>query len=187
MYVLKTQRLTLRPVVSGDAAALFLMRGHPEYLARAGGDPFYDIAPLRGMISGMAQGNTDGTACCLSIVLDDTVIGLVELFRLKQGTRPGRDWSLGFGLAQPFWRHGYMTEALHAALPAIYLLGAHRVVAEVGPQNQASGNLLASLGFRMEGTQREKGFWGGKNHDLISYALLRSHYEAQLDRQSTSA
>jgi hypothetical protein len=50
----------------------------------------------------VTQGNTDGSACCLVIALDKVVIGLVELFGLKQGTRPGQDWSLGFGLAQPF-------------------------------------------------------------------------------------
>jgi hypothetical protein len=50
IYDLKSQRLILWPVVSGDAAALFFMRANQEYLARAGGDPFYDIASVRRMI-----------------------------------------------------------------------------------------------------------------------------------------
>jgi RimJ/RimL family protein N-acetyltransferase len=49
-----------------------------------------------------------------------------------------------------------MTEALHAVLSAVYLLGAHRIVAEVGPQNQACGYLLSALGFKIEGNSGKK-------------------------------
>lgn len=82
---LHPQNPTTNPAAGRLGATLllsFFMRAHPEYLARAGGG-YSRTSPRCAVCSScMPQGNTDGSACCLGIALDDVVIGLVELFRL---------------------------------------------------------------------------------------------------------
>lgn len=183
MPVLRTRRLLLRPIVIADAAALFPIRNDPEYLGCADGDALADVGQLRRVLSEMAQANTAGRAVCVAIVQDGQVIGSVELFRLQSGMRSGREWSLGYGLARKYWRQGFMSEALHALLPVLYQHGANRITAEVSKDNRPSAGLLTSLGFVSEGVHREKGYWDGQFHDLVSYALLAKDYTASMGRQ----
>jgi ribosomal-protein-alanine N-acetyltransferase len=44
------------------------------------------------------------------------------------------------------------------------------------PDNAASIRVLVGLGFKMEGTMREFGFWKGSFHDMDLHALLRSEW-----------
>lgn len=186
MPVLRTRRLLLRPIVPADAIALFPIRNNPDYLGCADGDALADVAQLRRILSDMAQANTAGRAVCVAIVHDGKVIGSIELFRLQSGMRSGREWSLGYGLSRQFWRHGFMSEALHAILPLLYQHGANRITAEVSQDNRPSAGLLSSLGFVAEGIHREKGYWDGRFHDLVSYALLAKDYNAKMGRQNAA-
>lgn len=187
MPVVRTRRLLLRPIVPADAAALFPIRNDPDYRGCADGDPLTDVSQLRRVLSDMAQSNTAGRGVCVAIVLEGQVVGSVELFKLQNGMRSGREWSLGYGLSKNHWRQGYMSEALHALLPMLYQHGAHRVTAEVSRDNVPSKKLLEGLGFVAEGIHREKGYWGGQYHDLISYALLQKDYEAAMGLSMAAA
>lgn len=52
----------------------------------------------------------------------------------------------------------------------------NRIEAQVHPDNTASLALLEALGFRQEGRQREAGYWAGRHHDLLQYALLNAQW-----------
>ncbi|MFB9807103.1 GNAT family N-acetyltransferase [Haladaptatus pallidirubidus] len=50
-----------------------------------------------------------------------------------------------------------------------------RVSAQVGSVNEASIELLESLGFEHEGTLREATWFQGEYHDMLWYGLLREN------------
>jgi hypothetical protein len=52
----------------------------------------------------------------------------------------------------------------------------NRIEAQVHPDNTASLALLEALGFLQEGRQREAGYWAGRHHDLLQYALLNAQW-----------
>lgn len=52
----------------------------------------------------------------------------------------------------------------------------NRIEAQVHPDNTASLALLEALGFWQEGRQREAGYWAGRHHDLLQYALLNAQW-----------
>jgi ribosomal-protein-alanine N-acetyltransferase len=54
----------------------------------------------------------------------------------------------------------------------------NRIEAQVHPDNTASLAVLDALGFLQEGRQREAGYWAGRHHDLLQYALLNAQWAA---------
>ena len=84
---------------------------------------------------------------------------------------------LGYALARPHWRHGYMTEAVTAALAyGFERLGLHRAEAICLADNTASRCLLERMGFRLEGNAREAFLQDGSYKDLSRYALLKDEW-----------
>jgi RimJ/RimL family protein N-acetyltransferase len=60
----------------------------------------------------------------------------------------------GFHLRPPFWRQGYGEEAARAVIAhAFDVVGVAALFAGRHPDNVASGNLLAKLGFRPDGAE----------------------------------
>jgi len=61
----------------------------------------------------------------------------------------GHDIEIGYYLARQAWGRGFATELGHALVAMAFgPLGLERVVAVVRPENTASQNVLAKLGFR---------------------------------------
>ncbi|MBK4735936.1 GNAT family N-acetyltransferase [Noviherbaspirillum pedocola] len=187
MPLIRTSRLTLRPVVAGDAPALLTIHDHPTYLRYAGGDAIGTITDARVLIASMARDNTSGAGIAAAILLNGQTIGFIEMARVRCGFRPCREWSLGYGLDRRYWRCGYMREALHAMLPFAQALGAHRIRAEVRPENYPSSRLLTELGFEMEGTLRSKGHWAGQFHDLCLFVLVADDSQDRPRAQAAAA
>ena len=53
----------------------------------------------------------------------------------------------------------------------------NRITSYFRADNDATRSLIGSLGFTIEGTQREAWFAGGKYHDVISIGLLASEWK----------
>ena len=96
-----------------------------------------------------------GESCCL-VMLDraeQQVFGVINFTQITRGTV--QSCQLGYSLAQKVEGQGYMYEALMAAIDYAFSgLGLHRVMANYIPHNQRSANLLARLGFEIEGRAR---------------------------------
>jgi [ribosomal protein S5]-alanine N-acetyltransferase len=91
------------------------------------------------------------------------------------GFRPAHGSAeLGFALSKPYWRQGYMSEAVVAALGHGFgTLGLHRIEAICLAENAASRGLLEKAGFEFEGTARQAYLQAGVRKDLSRYAVLR--------------
>ena len=93
-----------------------------------------------------------GNSVCL-VITDPAateVMGVCNYTNIVRGTM--MSCQLGYALASRHQGQGIMYEALQASLDYIFAEGRlHRVMANYRPRNQRSGNLLARLGFKIEG------------------------------------
>ena len=102
---------------------------------------------------------------------DDRLLGSVGLFSWN---RQWRKCSVGYELAPEAQHQGLMREALGAVLPwGFEHMMLHRIEALIHPDNLASITLVRGLGFVEEGRLREVGRWGGQQHDMLMFSLLR--------------
>jgi [ribosomal protein S5]-alanine N-acetyltransferase len=80
---------------------------------------------------------------------------------------------LGYKLDERSQGHGYMTEALRAAIDYLFTKQRlHRIQANYMPHNQRSAAVLRRLGFTIEGTARNYLFIGGQWRDHVLTSLV---------------
>ena len=73
-----------------------------------------------------------------------------------------------------------MKEALNAIITwGFREVQLNRIEAQVHPDNAPSLAIFAALGFVKEGRQREAGYWAGRHHDLLQYALLNGQWRTE--------
>jgi [ribosomal protein S5]-alanine N-acetyltransferase len=103
---------------------------------------------------------------------DNVLVGGLVLASIRRGV--AQAGSLGYWIGQPYAKHGYMTAALRALIPAAYdVLRLHRLEAACIPTNLASIRVLEKVGFQREGYAREYLCINGTWQDHLLYARLR--------------
>jgi [ribosomal protein S5]-alanine N-acetyltransferase len=109
--------------------------------------------------------------------IDYVLLGGLSISNVRRGVSQAA--SIGYWIGLPHVGRGYMTDAVKAALPFVFVtLGLHRLEAACLPQNHVSARVLQKAGFAREGTARRylkiNGIW--QDHDL--FALLQDDARA---------
>jgi ribosomal-protein-alanine N-acetyltransferase len=180
-----TTRLTLRPPRRGDEADLFAIHSDPLVMRYFSEPPWLDPERAARQIDDDAGRFEREESFRFAIVLADTgrQIGNCTLFALH---RQNRRAEVGYALAQQYWGHGYMAEAMRALLAFAFTeLDLHRLEADIDPRNLASATLLTRLGFAREGLLRERWIVADEVSDSALYGLLRREWKALLPRDHT--
>lgn len=170
-----TERLELRPLKKEDGEDFLAIFSNPEVTR------YYEVETMTKLSEASILLDHFIAIGRLGICLkgNSRIIGSCGLFALNAEYFSA---SLGYDLARECWGRGIMTEALRALLGYGFTsLGLNRINALTYPDNAASIRVLAGLGFRMEGTMREFGFWKGSFHDMALHALLRSEWRFRKD------
>jgi RimJ/RimL family protein N-acetyltransferase len=106
---------------------------------------------------------------------DGRMIGGVGLALEEDNQRA----ELGYWIAVPFWGHGYATEAAYEIVRyGFESLHLNRIFAGHFGNNPASQRVLAKLGMRHEGCQRQHIRKWDRFVDLELYGLLRQEWKA---------
>jgi [ribosomal protein S5]-alanine N-acetyltransferase len=172
--VLETERLILREIVPGDAAALFEIFSSDDVTRFYDLATFTDISQAEQMIARMAARNAAGEAVRWGITLKD-IDRVIGTSGFNSFMRPWSRAGIGYDLAAAYWNRGYATEALRAMLHYGFVQeNLNRIEALVMPGNDASVRVLAKLGFQREGILRQYGYWKNEYWDLQMFSLLRS-------------
>jgi ribosomal-protein-alanine N-acetyltransferase len=104
---------------------------------------------------------------------DNVLVGGLVLASIRRGV--AQAGSLGYWIGARYARHGHMTAALRALIPAAFeVLRLHRLEAACIPTNMASIRLLEKVGFQREGYAREYLCINGTWQDHLLYARLRA-------------
>ena len=170
---LETERLLLRKIVPGDAAALYAIFSDDEVTRYYDLGTMTDPADAETMVRRLAARTKHGQAIRWGIVRkqDRAFVGTCGFHFQAAGFKA----EIGYDLGREHWHQGYMSEALQAMLAyGFEKLELNRIEALVMPGNEASAVLLRKLGFSEEGVLREYAFFKGRYHDLRFFSLLRS-------------
>jgi RimJ/RimL family protein N-acetyltransferase len=162
-------QIALRTLEPEDLSFLQTYRNRPDVRRPLGRDRPQNRPSLEDDFEGyMSDGVT------LLVCRDEEPVGFVALF----------DWSESSGRVEiAYWitpdnqGKGYGSEAVGLAVEyAFDERRFHKVVAGAHAHNDASRDLLESLGFQQEGRRREHVFLDGEYVDSISYGLLESEW-----------
>jgi ribosomal-protein-alanine N-acetyltransferase len=104
-----------------------------------------------------------------------TVIGNLSLAQIVKGALHA--CTLGYSLAADAQGHGYMLEAVRAAVAyAFGSLGLHRVMADYMPRNRRSAAVLRQAGFVVEGYARDYLLINGRWEDHVLTAITNQSW-----------
>jgi RimJ/RimL family protein N-acetyltransferase len=155
MATLETERLTLRPLVAGDAEAYAAMRFHPEvakWLPPAEGDP---VEAARASIARFAASWQQRRHAPWGVFLSGRLIGHAGLNFVPEFDATEVLWALH----PDAWGRGYATEVAHAALAYGFdTLGLDLIFAITLPDNVASQAVMKRLGLTYRRRVDYKGF-----------------------------
>ncbi|WP_306512810.1 GNAT family N-acetyltransferase [Variovorax sp. 54] len=174
---LETSRLTLREILESDAESLLQIHGDHEHMRWFGSDPIPNLDDARKLVATFASWRKEpvsGARWAMELKDRPGLIGTCGLFRWN---RNWRSCVVGYEIAPAHQGRGYVREALEAVITwGFREVQLNRIEAQVHPDNKASLALLATLGFLQEGHQRDAGYWAGRHHDLLQYALLKAQW-----------
>jgi ribosomal-protein-alanine N-acetyltransferase len=106
-----------------------------------------------------------------------SVIGNISLNQVQRG--PAQYCLLGYSLAAGAQGHGYMVEAVGAAVGyAFGVLRLHRVMANYMPHNVRSAAVLRRAGFTVEGYAHDYIRINGRWEDHVLTGIVNPHWKA---------
>jgi RimJ/RimL family protein N-acetyltransferase len=171
---LTTERLILRELVDDDAAAVFVWWGDPE-VQKYNAEPLRDVSQAHTFIAEMLAEYAAQKQVMWAITMraGGAVLGGVDL---HDWNRTHHRAEVGYSLARAWWGQGIASEAVRAVLRFGFgRMQLHRIEAGTIADNWRSVRMLERLGFRREGTRRERSLeWDGTYHDSAMYGLLES-------------
>jgi RimJ/RimL family protein N-acetyltransferase len=163
--MLRTGRLTLRPLAAEDTAPLARIAGDRSIADTmiSVPHPFYPEH---------AQAWVEGGAHrYFAVCLADELVGVAALRDIDPEHLLAE---LSFFVARAHWGRGIAREAGEALVRyAFDELGLNRLAAFRMTRNETSGRVLERLGFRPEGLLRQRVRKWGVFEDVVAYALLR--------------
>lgn len=177
-YPIETARLTLRPFQPDDVDDVHEYRSNPEvsrYLYDRPLNRNETVEKLEKWAK-LDELNEEGESLALAVVLNDTVIGEVDL---KWRSELHRQGEIGYIFNPRFHGFGYAREAAEALLELGFNhFRLHRIVAECDSRNERSWRLMQKLGMRREAHLRHAEFFKGEWVDSLVYAMLSQEYRA---------
>ena len=144
MIVLKTERLTLRPLAPGDAEAYAAMRYHPDVAKWLSPAPAAPVDAARAAIERYQQSWRDRGYGPWAILRDDRLVGHAGLNYVPEFGETEVLWSLH----PDAWGNGFATEAARAALDFGFRTAELGLIfAVTRPDNLASQAVMKRLGL----------------------------------------
>jgi ribosomal-protein-alanine N-acetyltransferase len=181
--ILSTQRLNLRRPRREDAPALFAIKSDPQLTAQYGQEPHPSIDTTRAWVERLRVDFDQRQALfwCLTLKNDETAIGAGGFWNFDPDYHYAE---IGYELHPDYWGQGLMGEALGAMLAyGFEELALHRIEANPLSGNTGSQHLLEKLGFRLEGTLRQRHYFRGAFLDQLYYGLLRDEWLNRKERE----
>lgn len=172
---LSTARLKIRQIQARDSEAIFRIKRNREVTQMYGVEPDESIEKTRKWVEERISNYKDRNVLYWVFTLtgEDQPIGSICLWHLDLESRCAE---VGYELNSMYWKHGYMFEALWATINYSFEIGFHRIEACPFEINEPSKKLLLKLGFRHEGTLRDRCFYKGEYMHQMYFGLLKEEW-----------
>jgi RimJ/RimL family protein N-acetyltransferase len=172
--MIKSQRLTLKPIALEDAGEVFAYRGDAESNKYQGWIPNTLEDVVEFINKNPVTFNVSNSWFQLAIIDNATaqLIGDVGIHFVDD-----EQCEVGCTINKEYHQKGYAKEALKATIDYLFQdLNKHRITASVDPRNNASVNLMKSLGFRLEAHHIKSLFFKNEWVDDMVFAILKEEW-----------
>jgi RimJ/RimL family protein N-acetyltransferase len=168
-------RVRLRDVTLDDVDLLEMWE-RPEYSSEYNDFGLPPRGSLRGAVSrGPLRGERNGMLI-VERISEGSPIGTVGWHDVRYGPNDAsRAWNVGISLVPDARGHGYGGEAQRLLAQELFdTTDTNRVEASTDVENIPEQRALEKAGFTREGIQRGAQSRGGRYHDLVTFARLRT-------------
>ena len=164
-------RVLLRAFRLDDIPAVLTYASDPEVTRHLEWDAYDDPATAETFIRSTLAGGTTWYARAVVLRASGAVIGGADLRIVSPRDRRA---DIGYGLARPFWGHGYATEAAGLLIRfGFERLDLVRIQAVCAVDNERSARTLERLGMRREGRLAQYRWRPDGPHDQYLYAVTQ--------------
>jgi ribosomal-protein-alanine N-acetyltransferase len=174
-----TARLEIRDFVPEDRPALHEYASDPRVTQYLWWGPFSETDTLQFLERTGRDGKARPRENFELAVVDRArgrVIGGCEFLSRRSIYQ---EYEIGYFFRPDAWGRGIATETVRALLEfGFRSIRAHRVYALVDPENTASRQLLARIGFRLEGHLRKDALIRGEWRDSLVFALIADEWSS---------
>jgi RimJ/RimL family protein N-acetyltransferase len=175
----RTARLVLRPPRLSDAERLFALFANWDVVRWLSAPPWpYTLEDAREFIATRSRPDPDFITA--AITLDDELIGAIDaIIKPASAIQRERGYCLGYWLGQPYWGHGYMSEAARGFIAHVFaMIADDTLYSGAFTDNAASLRIQDKLGFRRDGEAMFYTAPHGKELPTTSTALKRARFAA---------
>jgi len=172
-----TGRLVLRPMEPGDAEAIFEIKGDPGVTECYAAEPHATRDQTRKWVEDRLDGYRERKSIWWMYTLKEQsrVIGSCCYWHIDEESRCAE---IGYELNRAYWHQGISSEALVPILEYGFDgMGLNRIEACPFAENASSNRLLQNLGFKLEGTLRQRVWFRGRFLDQHYYGLLKGEFK----------
>ncbi len=170
-----TQRLELRQLHITDQQSVYQLVNNINVTRHTARIPYpYTQAMAADWISNLSQRVSNGEYVWAIVdKKNQELVGCISFIWEFMA----REAVVGYWLGEPYWRRGYMTEALVAIIEHIFIfLPVHQLKGEVRQDNLPSQRVLRKAGFQPIGSRSEYFPVRRENVVLDVYSLSRSNW-----------
>ncbi len=175
----RTDRLLLREFEASDVPAVLRYQSDARYQTYY---PSSELTPAsaEALVRMFLDQQAESPRWKWQLVIVPDEVGRLAGNRGLRLDAPGAlTGNIGYELDPELWGHGYATEAAEEMLRLGFEeLGLHRVWSWCIADNAASRRVLERLGMRLEGQQRDHGYFKGRWWDQCLYGLLVDEWRA---------
>jgi ribosomal-protein-alanine N-acetyltransferase len=169
---LSTARLRLRELTEDDAPTYRALLHLPEVTRFTNLVLAPDEAAALKTVRNMMEICANGTGCAWAIE-DTRSEAFVGVVRFNYFIKYSRCGGIGYEAHPDFWGQGLMSEAVRAVVQCGHgRFDLNRIEAWTVPGNGGSDRVLEKAGFRLEGVQRQKGYFHDVFHDTRLFGRL---------------
>jgi len=176
-----SERLVLRGWRPTDAEALFALFNNWEVVRWLSLPPWpYTLDDARSYIDGNIHRSGAEAEESYAVTLNAEVIGAIGV-RLRPASHLQRAAgpNIGFWVGQPYWRHGYTTEAVRALARVVFGRGSHDAIyAGAFTANVASLRVQEKAGFVRDGETMLYARPRGGEFPHVNTVLTRARFES---------
>jgi RimJ/RimL family protein N-acetyltransferase len=180
-YPLRTERLLLRPLTTGDADAMLAYRSRLDVSRYVPFEPMSRDHILERIAGQWSRTELTDEGQALTLGAEVAATGeLAGDVILMWHSREHAGGEVGYVLDPARGGHGYATEAAQAMLRLGFEgLGLHRIVARIDEDNEPSAKLARRLGMRQEARLIHNEFFKGRWSNELDFAMLADEWFAR--------
>jgi RimJ/RimL family protein N-acetyltransferase len=179
--LLRTEHLLLRPLRPDDAAPLFALFNNWNVIRFLSAPPWpYTPSHSRLFVDGMVARSPGLNEEVLAITRDGAFIGVISArLREQNALQRGAGPNIGYWIGEPFWGHGFMTEAVQAVVRHLFASTAtDAIYSGAFTENAASLKVQEKAGFIRDGETTLFSRPRGAEFPHVNTVLTRARFHA---------